>query len=331
MLVGVSIAVAGPAVAQTDPTDPTVTAPTTVPSTTATTAAPPTTEAPPVTEAPPTTVATTVGGPVSPTPTRPSQATTVPPSTVAEPDDEAEVEEETTPEEAETTTTQAGPASPVSLAPEPEPEEVSKDEGGIGYQTRMNLIIGALLSVAAVVSVLTVVYWRHTRPGAPPSARRPAGATGGVASAEDATAEHTGVAAAERAGPHPGGAEGTDLAAGPPVAPVTTDPTLLAVAIGGAAPDAPAAGEEAADETAEDWEDGVEGVDWEYVEEEEWEEAWSMPEDTDSGDLSNADDAPGGSASAPKVGIIAAEPSFVTAEDLRASGEDPSDMVGRDG
>ena len=91
-----------------------------------------------------------------------------------DPDVDADAEEGPATEVAETTTTEAGPASPVSLAPEAEPEEVSDDEGGIGYQTRMNLIIGSLLLVAVVVSVLTVFYWRHTRPGGSTSSSRPA-------------------------------------------------------------------------------------------------------------------------------------------------------------
>jgi len=144
----------------------TIEPPTTVVATTVTTAAPPTT-APPVTTAAPTTVkasTTTAKAAPTSTPTTVAGKATIP--TVIAP----VISEAPTSSTSSTETTIGATTSTVQsalLVAGPNDTSV-KGEGssddGLTPATKLRLIVAGLVAVAVLISILTVAYWRHTRP-----------------------------------------------------------------------------------------------------------------------------------------------------------------------
>ena len=157
---GLGVAVAGfsgaPASAGSPPTEPTdpPTTPTTTP-TTAPTTAPPTTA--------PTTVTTVTPTSLQPTSTVPR--TTVAPSTTASTvasttSSEADASSTTSSTAESTTTTTA--STTTTAATSSATSEIEEPESDAAR--RLRFVIGGLLGIAGLVSVLTVLYWRHTAP-----------------------------------------------------------------------------------------------------------------------------------------------------------------------
>ncbi|MCC5952855.1 MAG: hypothetical protein JJU45_12265 [Acidimicrobiia bacterium] len=155
---------------------PTTAPPTTVPPTEPPPTDPPTTTAPPTTAAP-TTAAPTTSPPTtapSPAPTTAAPTTTAPPTTV-DGDPAPDPEAEAGPAETDTDERDVLAESGVTVegvldddgdpTTEPLDATVASTGGGLSQEARVNLIIGALLAVAAVAAALTFLYWRHTRPG----------------------------------------------------------------------------------------------------------------------------------------------------------------------
>jgi hypothetical protein len=158
VVVGIGGLLAGPVAAQVDPEpEPTTTAaPTTTmaPTTVAPTTAAPTTAAP-VTN-PPTTFATTQ---------RPVVTTAVPTTVQAV---VAQASSTTTSAVSSTTSTTDGATTTTAGllvdASETVDTEPVAETDGLSSTTKLRLIVGALIAIAVVVSVLTFIYWRKTRP-----------------------------------------------------------------------------------------------------------------------------------------------------------------------
>lgn len=153
IVVGLSMLVAGVAGAD-DPVDP----PTSEPTTTTPTTAAPTTAAPTTA---PTTAAPTVPPTAAPTTRGPTQTTRAPATTTTESTTTTEGPSTTTTRESTTT-------APAVLAPDTTTtvaeRERSNPSGGMSTPTKLGLIVGGLVGVGALISALTVAYWRHTRP-----------------------------------------------------------------------------------------------------------------------------------------------------------------------
>ncbi len=143
---GLAVATAGgaPASAQDDPSTTTTVEPTTT-----TTVEPSTTT---------TQVITTTTQRVTTTTQRSTTTTTEAPTT------------STSPPEDEPSTTMSTEAPTTTEAPTiitPSSVEVSSEGGGgegLSTRTKLAAVLGGLLAVAVAISVLTVFYWRHTRP-----------------------------------------------------------------------------------------------------------------------------------------------------------------------
>jgi hypothetical protein len=152
---------AGVAGAQDEPEPTTSTPPTSEPT--------PTTQAPPTTETPTTLAPTTV--PPDPEPTVPptvaptvaptvpptfAPTTVPPPTTSAVPTDDSVVADDRTVVDA-----------PGVLGPAPVTDDVDDDGLGgpwLSATARVRLAVAGLGGLAVLVSVLTLLYWRHTRP-----------------------------------------------------------------------------------------------------------------------------------------------------------------------
>lgn len=113
------------------------------------TSATPSTE-PPTTQAPPTSRSTPTTSRATSTTRRASTTTT-------------EAEQTTTTEESTTTT--APPASLVLPPTETVPPRVNvASTSGLSTDAKLGIVVGGLLAVGVAISVLTYLYWRHTRP-----------------------------------------------------------------------------------------------------------------------------------------------------------------------
>jgi hypothetical protein len=125
-----------------------------VPTVTPTTQPTTTTEAP---EPVPTTVPATL-----PAPTVPAAVTSSPPTTVAAADGGVVITEGTVVE----------PSPDARTGAEAETATDSEDSNGwLTATATVRLVSGGLVALAVLVGVLTVLYWRHTRPGASGTAR----------------------------------------------------------------------------------------------------------------------------------------------------------------
>lgn len=140
-----------------------------------TTSTPPTSEAPPTTQSPPTTETPTTLAPTTvppePEPTVPptvaptvaptvpptfAPATTVPPTTSTVVTDDSVVADDRTVVDA-----------PGVVGPGPVADDGGDDGPGgpwLSATTRVRLAVAGLGGLAVLVSVLTLLYWRHTRP-----------------------------------------------------------------------------------------------------------------------------------------------------------------------
>lgn len=101
------------------------------------------------------------------------------------------VEETTTTTAAPTTTTEA----PTIITPSTA-DVASAGGGGLSTSAKLAVVIGGLLAVAAAITVLTILYWRHTRPAGVALADGDEIARVGLADAHEPTGATAAVAAA---------------------------------------------------------------------------------------------------------------------------------------
>ncbi len=200
----VVLGVGGVATAGPPPTDP----PTTE---TTTTAPPPTTPpptAPPPTTPPPTAAPTSRPRPTTTSPPRPT--TTRPPASTT-----TEAPATTTTRPSTTTTT----AAPAVVIPGDGTTVPDGDDGAGGPSSgrQLALVVGGLLGVAGAISVLTVLYWRRTRPAPYNTALDAVGDLGGpppvTASTPAVVGEPTVVGAGDPAAPPRSAADAAVLSA----------------------------------------------------------------------------------------------------------------------
>jgi hypothetical protein len=149
MVIGAAVLMALPAGAQTPTTDTTTSSSSSSSTSTSTTASTTTTTAPPST--------TTTTRPRTTTTTRPRTTTTAPTTTTTE--------APTTTTSSSTTTT-AAPAAVVPPGMSSPDDDGDGDGGGWSTSTKVYLVIGGLVALAAGFSALAVGYWRTTRPDA---------------------------------------------------------------------------------------------------------------------------------------------------------------------